>query len=680
MPIEPQSKPASADFPQGETALGPGPAGPSLAALAAPDQLWAGWARVLANGGAAGGDGLTLEEFGINTPARITALSTALREGSYRPGRLRQVEVPKDRGGVRTLRIPAIVDRVAQTALLQGLGPWLDPLMHPVSFAYRPGRSVPQAVRRIAALRNEGFVWVAETDVDEFFDSIPHDRLLTRLAPLIDDAPLMDLIALWLEAWGEAGKGVPQGAPLSPLLANWYLDPVDRATSQRGIRPVRYADDLVLLARTEDRARAALARLRLALGEEGLRVNEERTRVVPFERGFRFLGHLFVRGLVLPETDTPDATAPHLAPAERDTLRDADLGLADAAHNPAPGLRILYVMEPGRELGLRHRAVTVEEAGRELLAIHVDRLDRIELGPHAGVSGAALRGIAAAGVPIALVNGRGQTQARVARPMAERAGLHLAQARAALDPLAAAALARAIVAARVHNQRALLRRLNRKRQDAEVTVACLGLNKALRKVERAMLDVDELRGHEGAAAALFWPAWGRCLEQGWRFEHRRRRPAPDPVNLVLGYLAALLGRDLDVAVERAGLHPGFGVLHVARDGAPACALDLIEPLRGPLVEACTLYVFNNRNMQRGHFRPGGPDGTDAARPELTQEGAKALIRAWEGWVDRSVLSPFSGDQVSWRRLMAEQAQAFAAAVRRLSAGEPAGLVCYRMDY
>ncbi|WP_439598195.1 CRISPR-associated endonuclease Cas1 [Falsiroseomonas sp.] len=634
---------------------------------------------MLANRGAPGGDHVTIEDFGATAPEGLAALAAALRDGSYRPGRLRPVEVPKERGGTRLLRIPPVVDRVAQGAVLTLLGPWLDPLMHRDSYAYRPGRSVAQAVRRIAALRNEGFVWVAETDIDAFFDTIPHDRLLARLVPLVPDPPLLDLLALWLEAWGPGGRGVPQGAPLSPLLANWYLDPTDRAISARGIRPIRYADDLLLLARAEDRARAALIRLRASLAEDGLKLNEERTRVVPFERGFRFLGHLFVRGVVLAETAAPeeavDQLGPLLAAMEKAQVGDADLGLADPAHNPAPGMRVLYVMEPGRELGLRHRAVTVEEAGRELLAIHVERLDRIEIGPHAGLSGAALRAIPAAGVPIALVDGRGQTLARVARPMPERAALHLAQARAALDPIVAAAMARAIVSARIHNQRALLRRLNRKRQDTEVAKACVTLNTWLRKLDHAEADVDVLRGHEGAAAAVFWPAWGRCLEHGWQFRLRRRRPAPDPVNLVLSYLAALLGRDLDLAVERAGLHPGFGVLHVSRDGAPACALDVIEPLRGPLAEACATYVFNNRVVGHTHFQPGEVEGV-----ELASEGAKALIRAWEGWVDRRVASPFSGQNVSWRRLMAEQASAFAAAVRRAAAGEPPALVCYRMDY
>lgn len=676
-PQPPENEPGSQP-PQGGTGL-PGRSGPTLAAIAAPEPLLAGWARVLANRGAAGGDGMTIEDFAATAPARLAALGAALLDGRYRPGRLRPVEIPKEKGGTRLLRIPPVTDRVAQGAVLELLGPLLDPLMHRDSYAYRPGRSVAQAVRRIAALRNEGFGWVAETDIDEFFDTIPHDRLLTRLAPHVTDPPLLDLIALWLECWGPGGRGVPQGAPLSPLLANWYLDPVDRAVSARGIRPVRYADDLVLLARGEEPARTALARLRTALAAEGLKVNEEATRVVPFERGFRFLGHLFVRGLVLPEDAAPaeaaDRLGPILAAMERAQAGDADLGQADAAHDPAPGLRVLYLMEPGRELHLRHRAVTVEEAGRELLAIHVDRLDRIEVGPQAGLSGAALRGIPAAGVPIALVDGRGQTLARVARPMPERAALHLAQARAALDPTVAAAMARVIVEARIHNQRALLRRLNRKRQDPEVAKACVALNTWLRKLAHAEADVDVLRGHEGAAAAVFWPAWGRCLEQGWTFVHRRRRPAPDPVNIVLSYLAALLGRDLDLAVERAGLHPGFGVLHASRDGAPACALDLVEPLRGPLAEACATYVFNNRVVGRTHFQPGEEGGI-----ALTAEGAKALIRAWEGWVDRTVKSPFSGRDVSWRRLMAEQARAFAAAVRRAAAGEPPALLCYRMDY
>jgi CRISP-associated protein Cas1 len=666
----------------------PIPQGPALtlAAIAGQGSLLAAWGRVLANRGAHGGDGIGLEAFGAQLEEELRQLAAELLGGAYLPGRLRLVPIPKRSGGRRMLRIPPIRDRVAQTAVAMALGPALDAEMEPSSYAYRPGRSVAQAVRRVAALRAQGHEWVAESDIDDFFDNIPHERLLTRLRPHLRDPALEQLIALWLEAWGEDGRGLPQGGPLSPLLANFYLDRVDEAIATRGVRLVRYADDFVLLCRSAETAERALARMRALLAEEGLRLNPEKTRLVHVDKGFRFLGHLFVRSLVLPERReaAPEAAAepspaalgpPSVRGAHGGPITPAELGLAEPRHDLSPGMRVLYVLEPGRVLGLRNRAVSVTDGEEEVLATMPDRLDRIEIGPRVTITDAALRRLPAEGLPITLVDGLGRPQARLEPPFGPgRALRHLAQARAVLEEGTAVAFTRAIVEARIHNQRSLLRRVNRRRRDAAVARACLALTRTLRKLPEAGT-VEALRGHEGAAAALFWPAWGACLLHGWTLEHRRRSAEADPPNIVLNVLASLLIRDMEVAVGRAGLHPGFGILHRPGRGNPSCALDLVEPLRGPLAETAALYALNNRVVGRPHFERMAEEGW-----RLTQDGMKALIRCWEGWVDRPVRSPFSGAEVSWRRLMVEQAEHFAEACEAAAGGAPPTLLCYHMDH
>lgn len=627
------------------------------------DVLEAAWNKVCSNQGGAGGDGMTVEEFSIDLPTRLVRLQLGLMNGTYRPGRLRRIDVARDDGGTRPLAIPPVVDRVAQTAVAMVLTPQLDLLMHDDSFAYRPGRSVAMAVARVAEYRRQGYHWVVDGDIERYFERVPHERMMACLEPLVPEQPLRDLIELWLESWSDMGLGLPQGAPLSPLLANLYLDSIDDRISARGVRLVRFADDFLLMCRGETAAAGARDRMAALLAEQGLRLHPEKTRIVPFEQGFRFLGHLFVRSLVVRPVGEDEGA--DLAPDEALVLarhpasdpRQATEGEEQDPEGRAPGLRVLYVTRRGRSLVRRNQSFSVREDGAELLAIPPRRVDRIELGPGCEADDDVLRHALAHGVDVAWVDGWGETRGTLERPSGPRAGLHLAQAQLAVNSDARLDMARRIVDGRMRNQRALLRRLNRKRADAAVTDAALALNRLIRKLPLSE-DVPALMGLEGAAAAAYWPALGRCLEHGWEFDRRRRRPPPDPVNLVLSYLSAVLHRDLAAFVVRHGLHPGFGALHSPRDGAQACVSDLIEEFRAPLVEGLAVYLFNNRILTRADFltQPDDADGTRLCR--IQTGGRDRLIREYEGWLDRVVKGP-TGQRMLWRRVMQAQAVAYA---------------------
>lgn len=220
------------------------------------DSLERAWQRVRANAGAAGGDGLTVAQFDQAAAARLLSLHKALRDGSYAPGPVRRVSIPKRGGGERVLTIPCVADRVIHTAVVAALVPVLEPGFEDVSFAYRPGRSVAQAVARVQALRDSGHTWVVDADIERYFDRVPHGPLLGVLETVVDDPALLDLIALWLEHAGDQGAGLPQGSPLSPLLSNLYLDSLDEdslaAAFGRGVRLVRYADDCAPRWREEE--------------------------------------------------------------------------------------------------------------------------------------------------------------------------------------------------------------------------------------------------------------------------------------------------------------------------------------------------------------------------------------------------------------------------------------------
>ena len=243
-----------------------------------------------ANGGGPGGDGITIEAFQSDLENHLAHLASALAEGRYRPGPLRQFRVDKPDGRSRKLAVPCVVDRVAQTAVLQALTPALDARMADESFAYRPGRSVAQALAVARSAIAGGYSWIVDADIERFFDSIPHRPLLRELTIWLDDCRFLGLIGLWLRAFAPAGCGLPQGAPLSPLLANLYLHPLDRILAAAGILGVRYADDLILLCRSRDVAERARRIASGALKASGLRLHADKTRIAHVSAGVVFLG------------------------------------------------------------------------------------------------------------------------------------------------------------------------------------------------------------------------------------------------------------------------------------------------------------------------------------------------------------------------------------------------------
>ena len=270
-----------------------------------PSRLFAAWGRVRANKGCAGADGVSLSRFEQDLERELAFLREEVMAGRYRPRPLLRVEIHPQGRKPRMLAIPAVRDRVLQTAVANTLTPLFEAEFEACSFAYRQGRSVDMALAEVRRWRDAGYRWVVDADISSFFDELDHALLMSSVTELVPDPRLVELIRCWVRAEVREGdvtwcliRGVPQGSPIAPHLANLYLDRFDEALLAHDLRLVRYSDDFVVLCKNRRRAEVVLELTEEVLTGLRLHLNRSKTRIVDFKRGFRFLGAQFVRSLM----------------------------------------------------------------------------------------------------------------------------------------------------------------------------------------------------------------------------------------------------------------------------------------------------------------------------------------------------------------------------------------------
>jgi len=268
--------------------------------------LKAAWHKVKGNAGAAGVDGQSVKQFGWRAESYLAELEQALKAEECQPEPIKRVEIPKAGGKMRPLGIPAVKDRIVQTALKLVIEPIFEREFEESSYGFRPQRSAKDALREVDELIRQGYSHVVDADLESFFDTIPHAALIRQIEERISDGRVLELIGLFLsqdiihgmKRWTPTG-GTPQGAVISPLLANIYLHPLDRQMKQQGYRMVRYADDFVVLCRTAQQAQAVLEEVKSWVEQNGLRLNADKTHVGDCRQagqGFEFLGYRFEAG------------------------------------------------------------------------------------------------------------------------------------------------------------------------------------------------------------------------------------------------------------------------------------------------------------------------------------------------------------------------------------------------
>jgi len=282
----------------------------------APRNLQAAFWAVWRNAGSPGVDRQTVAQFDAQHGEELDTLSRQLQDRSYRPHPVRRVWIPKPGSHEqRPLGIPAVRDRVVQAALKQVIEPIFEREFAETSYGFRPGRGCQQALERVEGLLQAGDTWVVDADLKSYFDSIPHERLLVRVQERIADGRVLALIEAFLRqgvlgemnGWEPTERGTPQGAVISPLLANVYLNPLDHQMAQQGWAMTRYADDFIIQCRSQAEAQAALDAVRQWVEAEGVQLHPTKTRIVDATRGgFDFLGYHYERGYQWPRTKSQD--------------------------------------------------------------------------------------------------------------------------------------------------------------------------------------------------------------------------------------------------------------------------------------------------------------------------------------------------------------------------------------
>ncbi len=629
-------------------------------------------------------------------------LRTRVLNRSYRPWPLLEIIVEKQprSGKTRALLVPCVQDRVLQTAVARFLSRSFEEEFLECSFAYRPGRSVDRAIARIRMLHGMGYRYAVDADIHSFFDEVDHDRMLGKLARRDASKSVLWLLERWIrgEKWDGRritgiSKGIPQGSPISPLLANFFLEELDTALEKQGRRLVRYADDFMVLARTQEEARESLEATAGLLLSDRLELAQDKTRITSFEEGFRFLGAYFQgEGIWIPwKHDARRGRLLSMAPPLPARLRGPYLEPCEPKPDPALSRRLeqarqhnlaflaaldrleprrekntmayLYLTEQGSILRKAGDRFLIEKDGEILLDLPYHKLETILLFGNVQVTTQAVAECLEKGIRLSFLSRRGQYRGALVAPQAGNVLLRLAQFQLHAEPNRAIGFARNVVEAKLLNGLQVLRRLaQREAAPTELNRHTEAMGCAVEGLSRAATAL-ELDGMEGNGAREYFAGLMLFNKSALDWPGRKKHPSTDPLNALLSFGYTLLMYELTALLEALGLDPQVGFYHALDLGRPSLALDLLEAFRHPFVDRLVLACVNRETVKAEDFEHHG----DSEGVFLIPEAQKRFLAAYEKWM----LSPAGKDgRLERRRVLRAEAERFAGALREGTVFEP----------
>lgn len=649
-----------------------------------------------ANQGCAGVDGESIALLDTYINIALAELTQALEESSYQPLPAKQIFIPKASGEWRELAVPTVRDRIIQQALLQILHPLVEPQFSDSSFAYCPGRSHHQAVAEVCRWGQQGYEWILDGDIVDYFGQVQHPRLkleVQRFLPKDWTETAWQLIDAWLKAGILTPKGIvipqkglPQGAVISPLLANIYLDAFDTAVGNLGLKLVRYADDFVVLGRREEQIVQAQAEIAQLLTRMGLQLHPQKTQVTNFDKGFRFLGHVFTGELVLPirkpqEIQLPRASQPlgyrlvHSSPAasEITAMQQALVAALKKSQKPIPPplfvvlgytirpnqsvkissqehlwlseMATIYLVEQGTSITKEQGRFRVQPPQGEVVEIPIREVERILIFGNSQLTTAVLCTCLEENIPVIFLSQLGEYKGQLWNAENRDMNIEKAQFQRQSDEFFRLQMARAVVQGKLFNSKLLLLRLNRKRRLESIQTAIVGISTDLEALENAQ-NVAEIMGYEGCGAARYFPALGQAItSEGFELRERVFHPPDNPMNAMLSFGYTQLLNNVFSLLLAEGVNPYLGNLHGTDKQRADLAFDLMEEFRSPIVDTLVMKLVNQKIIKPTDFSWYKENGGIY----LINPARRVFLKYFEEKISELVSHPDIQTQVSYRR-------------------------------
>ena len=603
-----------------------------------PAVLEAAFQKVKAKSKMPGIDGMELDQLEVDYDHWAGYLARQVTEGTYQCQPLMGIVIQdRKRGKLRALAVPTLMDRWLQRALLILMEPALDTLLEDCSYAYRKNYSRQRAREALRIAYNEGYRYVLESDIENFFDEVEWDILFRKLEALFPYEPVVQLLRQWVRADVEfqgqriaRHKGLPQGAVVSPLLSNLYLDEFDEKLKRMGFRLIRFADDFVVVCKSREEAEAAQQAAQKALAQLDLEMKASKTRITHFDQGFHYLGYLFCRSVIL-EQSKPDAEAPFRWELLDETCLPPHSWLARcrisgktveefiqqtryktfrslferSTHTvEIPERKTIYLGNYRQQVRLKHRALRIESRDSDIPAVRypLPTIQSLVLLSSIPVSMPTLYRLLKHNIPVFFCSSMG-TPIGLAHPFGMiRPTVWQHQMQRFRHTEFALQFSQEVVKAKIHNACQCLRFA----KDNGIEETVHDLLELLHSCENKTT-LSGLRGVEGRAAALFYRAFAQLLGAEWGFPGRRKRPPTDPINALLSLGYTILYHHLTLIVLQAGLNPWLGIYHRPREQYCALSTDLQEEFRF-LIDRLILTLVRRRQIRPEDFPFGEKTG------------------------------------------------------------------------
>lgn len=588
--------------------------------LATSDLLETAWRSVLEADGQRATPDPGVRRFAGSLDENLERLAQQIDSKTYRPGTYKRLSIRTTKRR-RVLWIPDVEQRVVERGLTLVFDRRVDGLLSPRSCAYRIGMGVNDALLQVAESRDVGATHVLLADICHCFDQVSCKGALSHLQLLADDDSLGWLFSALVERIqdlpGMADKGIPQGAPLSPLLANIALDPVDQELTDSGLDFVRYSDDLAIACASASAAKESATALNTALSRQEFTAGLSRCETATFEAGFMWLGEELNRQTPSSHPDRPRG--------QRTTV---------------------YVGGTNRYLRLKHGRLCVSRNDQEETSVPIERVDRlVVLGP-VGISAGVRQWTLGAGVSTDFLSQKGNYLGTAHSRISNHVSRRMAQYDAARSPRAQQ-IAVQMIRGKLLNCRALLLRYGTGPAVGRPTSQL----RALARQSRSTTTREQLMGTEAAAAKIYWESFGALMPKEAKFGSRTRRPPRDVVNAALSLGYAILEGECCGAIIGAGLDPACPVLHSVNDNRDSLSLDLMEEFRSVIVDTVVLDCF-----RRGILKSADGRSQDNGGVFLSDAGRKAFLGRYEQRLLTLTSNTATRKRLTWRAMIHAQAR------------------------